>query len=218
MLAQLLFGRNLSSITPLQAIQLASAVATLAGRGGGGIVEGFRDRLGVDSFDITTDNQGNAAVQAGIYLTDQIYTEAIVSNEETEINLNFDVSRDVTVRGSITSEGDTALGIYSNAITDPQSRRGPPQRAAAAPKYRSPVRKPAVLPASAHSRSSAVSPRPARHPAAGPRARIMSRTRSRMAGHVSTDGGATTAPSTGQSRAATTGDSGGCNTAPGPHP
>lgn len=111
-LAQLLFGRNLSSITPLQAIQLASAVATLAGRGGGGIVEGFRDRLGVDSFDITTDNQGNAAVQAGIYLTDQIYTEAIVSNSETEINLNFDVSRDVTVRGSVTSEGDSALGIY----------------------------------------------------------------------------------------------------------
>lgn len=111
-MAQLLFGRNLSSITPLQAIQLASAVATLAGRGGGGFVEGFRNTLGVDSFDITTDNQGNAAVQAGIYLTDQIYTEAIVSNSETEINLNFDVSSDVTVRGSVTSEGDTALGIY----------------------------------------------------------------------------------------------------------
>jgi translocation and assembly module TamB len=111
-LAQLLFGRNLSSITPLQAIQLASAVATLAGRGGGGIIEGFRDQLGIDSFDVTTDNQGNAAVQAGIYLTDKLYTEAIVSSDETEINLNFDVSRDVTVRGSVTSEGDTAVGIY----------------------------------------------------------------------------------------------------------
>ena len=111
-LAQLLFGRNLSSITPLQAIQLASAIATLAGRGGGGIVEGFRDRLGLDSFDVTTDNQGNAAVQAGIYLTDQIYTEAIVSADETEINLNFDVTRDVTLRGSVTSEGDNAIGIY----------------------------------------------------------------------------------------------------------
>jgi translocation and assembly module TamB len=111
-LAQLLFGRNLSSITPLQAIQLASAVATLAGRGGAGFVEGFRDRLGLDSFDVTTDNQGNAAVQAGIYLTNRIYTEAIVSNDETEINLNFDVSRDVTVRGSVGSEGDSALGIY----------------------------------------------------------------------------------------------------------
>jgi autotransporter translocation and assembly factor TamB len=111
-LAQLLFGRNLSSITPLQAIQLASAIATLAGRGGGGLIEGFRDRLGVDSFDVTTDNQGNAAVQAGIYLTDKIYTEAVVSADETEINLNFDVSRDVTLRGSVTSEGDNAIGIY----------------------------------------------------------------------------------------------------------
>ena len=111
-LAQLLFGRNLSSITPLQAIQLASAIATLAGRGGGGLIEGFRDRLGVDSFDVTTDDQGNAAVQAGIYLTDRIYTEAIVSADDTEINLNFDVSRDVTLRGSVTSEGDNAIGIY----------------------------------------------------------------------------------------------------------
>ena len=91
---------------------VASAIATLAGRGGGGIVEGFRDRLGLDSFDVTTDNQGNAAVQAGIYLTDQIYTEAIVSADETEINLNFDVTRDVTLRGSVTSEGDNAIGIY----------------------------------------------------------------------------------------------------------
>jgi translocation and assembly module TamB len=111
-LAQLLFGRSLSSITPLQAIQLASAVATLAGRGGGGFVEGFRDRLGVDSFDITTDNEGNAAVQAGIYLTDQIYAEAIVSNDETEINLNFDVTTDITIRGSVTNIGENAVGIY----------------------------------------------------------------------------------------------------------
>ena len=111
-LAQLLFGRNLSSVTPLQAIQLASAIATLAGRGGGGIVEGFRDRLGLDNFDVTTDDQGNAAVQAGIYLTDQIYTEAILSADETEINLNFDITRDVTLRGSVASDGDNAIGIY----------------------------------------------------------------------------------------------------------
>ena len=111
-LAQLLFGRRLSSITPLQAIQLASAIATLSGRGSIGVIEGFRNRLGIDNFDVTTDDRGNAAVQAGIYLTDRIYTEAIVSADETEINLNFDVSRDVTVRGSVTSDGDNAIGIY----------------------------------------------------------------------------------------------------------
>lgn len=111
-LAQLLFGRDLSSITPLQAIQLASAIATLAGRGGGGLIEGFRDTIGIDNLDITTDESGNAALQAGIYLSEQVYTEAVVSNEETTINLNFDVSRDVTIRGSVSSEGETALGIY----------------------------------------------------------------------------------------------------------
>ncbi len=111
-LAQLLFGRDLSSITPLQAIQLASAIATLAGRGGGGLIEGFRDTIGIDNLDITTDAGGNAALQAGVYLSEQVYTEAVVSSDKTTINLNFDVSRDVTIRGSVSTEGETALGIY----------------------------------------------------------------------------------------------------------
>jgi hypothetical protein len=41
-----------------------------------------------------------------------VYTEAVVSSDKTTINLNFDVSRDVTIRGSVSTEGETALGIY----------------------------------------------------------------------------------------------------------
>ncbi len=45
-LARLIFGRDLSSITPLQAVQLAAAVSTLAGRGGGGLIDDFRSGSG----------------------------------------------------------------------------------------------------------------------------------------------------------------------------
>ncbi len=45
-LARLLFGRSLDKISPLQAAQLANAVAVLAGRGGVGIVGNLRRKPG----------------------------------------------------------------------------------------------------------------------------------------------------------------------------
>jgi translocation and assembly module TamB len=112
-LAQLLFGRDLSSISPLQAVQLASAVATLSGRGGGGAMEGLREGLDLDDFDVTTDEDGNAAVRAGKYLSENVYTDIIVGADGTsEINLNLDVTDDVTARGSFGSEGESSLGVF----------------------------------------------------------------------------------------------------------
>ncbi|HKL69897.1 translocation/assembly module TamB domain-containing protein [Salibaculum sp.] len=112
-LAQLLFGRDLSSISPLQAVQLASAVATLSGRGGGGALEGLREGLDLDDFDVTTDEDGNAAVRAGKYISENVYTDITVGADGTsEINLNLDVTDDVTARGSFGSEGESSLGVF----------------------------------------------------------------------------------------------------------
>lgn len=111
-LAQLIFGRDLGSITPLQAIQLAAAVGTLAGRGGGGLIEGFRTGLGVDDFDVTSDAAGNTALRIGKYLGDNLYTDVTISSGTTEINLNLDLTQDLTVKGSVSSDGDTGLGIF----------------------------------------------------------------------------------------------------------
>ncbi len=110
-LAQLIFGRDLSQISPLQAVQLASAVATLSGRGGG-LVDGFREQLGVDDFDIAADSEGNAALRLGTYLTEQIYTDVTVGTTETQINLNLDLTEDITVKGSASTSGETSIGIY----------------------------------------------------------------------------------------------------------
>ena len=45
-LARLLFGRGLETLSPIQAAQLALAVRTLAGRGGEGLVGNIRQRTG----------------------------------------------------------------------------------------------------------------------------------------------------------------------------
>jgi translocation and assembly module TamB len=112
-LAHLLFGRQLNSLPPLQAAQLANAVATLAGRGGDGIIGKLRRNFGLDDFDLISDAKGGTSLRLGRYVSKDIYTEVIVGTEgKSQLNLNLDISPGVTVRGSADSDGDTGIGIF----------------------------------------------------------------------------------------------------------
>lgn len=111
-LSQLIFGRDLDSISPLQAVQLASAISTLAGRGGGALNR-LRESVGLDDFDVTTDDEGETAVRAGKYLSDNVYTDVTVTSEGgTEINLNLDITDEVTAKGSVDQDGETGIGVF----------------------------------------------------------------------------------------------------------
>ncbi|WP_377507940.1 translocation/assembly module TamB domain-containing protein [Octadecabacter sp. R77987] len=112
-LSQLLFGRDLASISPLQAVQLASAISTLAGRGSGGLIGQIRDGLDLDNLDFTTDEAGNAALRAGKYISDNVYTDITIGSDGTsEINLNLDITDDISGRGSFGADGETSVGIF----------------------------------------------------------------------------------------------------------
>lgn len=112
-IAQLLFGRSLTRLSPFQAAQLASAVATLTGRGGEGLVSRIRGSLGLDDLDLTSDEQGTTAVRAGKYLSERLYSDVTVGSDgKSRINLNFDVNRSLTLRGSVDSEGSTGVGVF----------------------------------------------------------------------------------------------------------
>ncbi len=112
-LSQLIFGRDLSQISALQAVQLAAAVGTLAGRGGGGIVDKIRLTAGLDDLDVTSDDAGNAAVRAGKYLTENIYTDVTVSSSGTaDVNLNLDLTDSITAKGSLGADGTSGLGVF----------------------------------------------------------------------------------------------------------
>ncbi len=109
-LAQLIFGVNLASITPFQAVQLAAGVATLAGRGGG-LIDGLRGDAGLADLDITTDEAGNPALRLGRYVSENVYTDVTVGTEDTEATINLDLTPDLTLRAGVSSEGDTSVGI-----------------------------------------------------------------------------------------------------------
>jgi len=112
-LARFLFGKGIDDLSPLQAVQLANAVATLTGRGGIGVLGNLREGLGLDDLDLSTNAEGDTEVRAGRYISDNIYTEFVADSDGgTEIDVNIDVSRNFTVKGTTTSSGDSAIGLF----------------------------------------------------------------------------------------------------------
>ncbi|WP_299671412.1 translocation/assembly module TamB domain-containing protein [uncultured Roseobacter sp.] len=111
-LSQLLFGRDIDDISAFQALQLANAVAVLAGREGAGLIGSLREGFGLDDFDVTTTDDGEAAVRAGKYITENIYTDVVTGGGETELSINLDVTDSLTARGTLEQDGNTGLGIF----------------------------------------------------------------------------------------------------------
>ncbi|MGR3502532.1 translocation/assembly module TamB domain-containing protein [Pseudaestuariivita sp.] len=112
-LARLLFGRGLDKISPLQAVRLAAAVGTLLGRDGNDVVGRLRQTFRLDDLDVVTEDDGSIGVRAGAYLSENIYSDfTTTSSGRTKINLNIDVTPNVTVRGSTGSDGNTSLGVF----------------------------------------------------------------------------------------------------------
>jgi translocation and assembly module TamB len=113
-LAQLLFGRSVSALSPVQLLQLADAATSLAGgRTDGGILSGIREGLGLDDLDLQTDAEGNTAVRAGRYLSENIYTDVTVgATGQSDLSLNIDLTPDITARGTVSTDGSSSLGVF----------------------------------------------------------------------------------------------------------
>ncbi len=112
-LARLVFGRGLDQISAFQALKLASAVATLSGKGGAGTIGRLREGFGLDDLDVTTDADGNLEVRAGTYISENVYTDVTVGADgKAEINLNLTVTPEITARGTVGSDGSTGIGVY----------------------------------------------------------------------------------------------------------
>jgi translocation and assembly module TamB len=111
-LALLLFDRDSQSLSPLQALQLAEAVAQLAGRGGEGTISRLRKGAGLDNLDVKTNAAGESTVTAGKYLTEKIYSEiAVEQNGKSQINLNLNLNATTKLRARTNSEGSSGIGI-----------------------------------------------------------------------------------------------------------
>lgn len=112
-LARLVFGRSLTQLSPFQAAQLGLSVATLTGRADNSVLSRTRTALGLDDLDFTVDEDGNTALRAGRYLTEQVYTDLSVDTAgRGEVSINLDLTDSVTLRGTADSDGGSSLGVF----------------------------------------------------------------------------------------------------------
>ena len=112
-LARLIFNRGLSELSPLQIAQLAAAAAELAGGSNTSLLGSLRNATGLDDLDVVTDSEGNAAVRAGRYISDNIYLGVEAGAQgSTRGTINLDITEELKARGSLGSDGDSSLGVF----------------------------------------------------------------------------------------------------------
>ncbi|WP_421912272.1 translocation/assembly module TamB domain-containing protein [Mesorhizobium sp.] len=114
-LAQLIFGRSMSNLSPLQIAQLAEAAAQLAGVGGStSLLENLRGAIGIDDLDVTTDSQGGTSVSAGKYLNDRTYVTIQKGDKpgSGKATIDLNVGRGVKLRGEANDAGEAKSGLF----------------------------------------------------------------------------------------------------------
>jgi translocation and assembly module TamB len=113
-LSRLLFAKASGSLSPLQALQLATAVAQLSGADtGGGGFEKMRKALGVDSLDLDAGGAGGPTVGASTYLTDNINVgvRAGAKPADAAVNVGLDVTKRLRVQSETRMDGHTSVGV-----------------------------------------------------------------------------------------------------------
>ncbi len=115
-LAQLIFGRSMSNLSPLQIAQLAEAAAQLTGIGGStSLLDRIREGLGVDDLDIRTDEAtGDTSVAVGRYLNDRTYLSIEKGSNpgSGKARIDLEVGRGLKLRGEAADDGNTRGGIF----------------------------------------------------------------------------------------------------------
>jgi translocation and assembly module TamB len=110
-LAQIIFGRNLTDLSPAQVVRLASIASELTGGNSPSLIDTLRAGTGLDDVDVVQDDDGNAAVKAGKYISDNVYL-GVQAGKETEATINLDITDSLTATGSVDTEGNSKLGIF----------------------------------------------------------------------------------------------------------
>ena len=140
-LSRVLFGQNLTQITPAQGLQLAQTAATLAG-GGPGVLDRVRGRLGLDRLDIgsagssgglvnqlTNPNQtaagsaagstgsstsgvGNTTVSAGKYVASGVYVGVDQSvSGQSRAKVEIEITPNISVETDVGAQGSQGIGL-----------------------------------------------------------------------------------------------------------
>lgn len=115
-LAQLVFGRSIDNLSPVQIAQLAEAAAQLAGLAGStGLLETLRARTGLDDIDVRTDEAtGESSVAVGKYLNDRTYITIERGSDagSGKAAIDLELGRGLKLRGEAHEDGEAKGGLF----------------------------------------------------------------------------------------------------------
>lgn len=126
-LAQLLFGRDITQLTPLEGLQIAQAAAALAS-GGPGVVDRVRMKFGLDRLNIGSSDQttgsggsaspgaagavGNTTVSAGRYVAQGVYVGVNQGvSGESRAKMEVEITHNVTVDTTASPNRGNSIGL-----------------------------------------------------------------------------------------------------------
>jgi translocation and assembly module TamB len=103
-LAQLLFHRSSSSLSPFELAEVASSLAELSGATSvGDPLGGLRQRLGLEQLSIGTGAHGSAALQVGRYIAQGVYVGAQqgASGNSSQAKVEIDIAKGLKAVGTV---------------------------------------------------------------------------------------------------------------------
>jgi len=114
-LSRLLFGVAGGRLSPVQAVRIGMAAASLAGvgRGGGlGVLDRARTGLGLERLSLGTDAQGGATIEGGRQITERVYLGARQGARagETQGVLRIGVTPRIKLEADVGATGGTRAG------------------------------------------------------------------------------------------------------------
>lgn len=117
-LAQLLFNTSTSKLSPLQLAQIASALASLSGAGGGfDPLDRLRNVFGLDRLSVGSSAAGNPTVEAGRYVARGVYVGAkqSTSGGGPQATVQVDLAKGLKLETTAGSNTTNATGASSSA-------------------------------------------------------------------------------------------------------
>lgn len=116
-LARVLFGKATGQLSPVEALQLAEAVASISGKlgSGEGILGLVRNTIGVDVLTAgTNEKSGEVEVRAGKYLTDDVFVGVSQGTDptSTKVTVEVEVTPNISVESDVGQDATGRVGVF----------------------------------------------------------------------------------------------------------
>lgn len=116
-LARILFGKSTGQLSPVEALQLAEAVASVSGQlgSGEGVLGLVRKTLGVDVLSAGTNEQsGEVEVRAGKYVADDVFVGVTQGTDptSTKVTVEVEVTPNISVESDVGQDASGRVGVF----------------------------------------------------------------------------------------------------------